>query len=406
MKLIASSFDANVDEAYSADSSIILRYRHLLQHHIAEEQNERIKELLKSTSLGEGARIVPFLTYRGVNILLLDETSLMHTHSIKSIDGCLAMAECSLRGWTRVAFESGGNTGAAFTAYGHAANLETFLFVPEENLSLLESTLFEHDFAHLISVANRRDVKKAAEEFHRRTGIPHIPRLEWRYHASRFRGAFILEYLLGHGPIDWFSQTISAAFGPIGIYQVLSAYASRLGELPRFLGVQQSANCPMYRAWKGNGAAPVELPQAEHPRLLSRVMYDTSPQTYGTLDDLGQLLARSSGNLTLVDHTQFREALERDLLGKPLLEHLDDKGIQIGTHDGQVIDPTGLIALVGTFSEIDRGTIQPGNKVLCSISSGVTDSDGRAAPEFRIASDVEAGVASYIGAFVTGTTGR
>ena len=290
MNVTVKSFDAYLDTTYSADSSLVLRYRHLLRHHETDEWNEKFKELLKSTSLREGARVVPLFTHRGVDILLLDETSLMRTHSIKSIDGCLAMAECAARGWNQVVFETGGNTGAAFTAYGHASDLETFLFIPEENVTLLCGSMFEPDTAHLISVADRRDVKTAAKEFHRRTSIPHIPQLEWRYHASRFRGMFILEYLLTHGPVQWLSQTISAAFGPIGIYQVLSAYKQQIGELPRFLGLQQSANCPMFRAWKGNGVAPFGPPLAERPRLLSRVMYDSTPQSYGTVEGLGQLL--------------------------------------------------------------------------------------------------------------------
>ncbi len=186
MNVTVKSFDAYLDTTYSADSSLVLRYRHLLRHHETDERNEKFKELLKSTSLREGARVVPLFTHRGVDILLLDETSLMRTHSIKSIDGCLAMAECAVRGWNQVVFETGGNTGAAFTAYGHASELETFLFIPEENVTLLCGRMFEPDTAHLISVADRRDVKTAAKEFHRRTSIPHIPQLEWRVSRLAF----------------------------------------------------------------------------------------------------------------------------------------------------------------------------------------------------------------------------
>jgi len=39
---------------------------------------------------------------------------------------------------SEVVFESGGNTGAALTEYGQKAGLETFLFIPEENVSLLD----------------------------------------------------------------------------------------------------------------------------------------------------------------------------------------------------------------------------------------------------------------------------
>ncbi len=59
-----------------------------------------------------------------------------------------------------------------------------------------------------------------------------------------------------------------------------------------------------------------------------------------------------------MDHRLFTDTLERDLEGKPLLGHLDDKCIHIRTQGGEIVDPTGLIALVGTIGEIDKGTIR------------------------------------------------
>jgi len=186
----------------------------------------------------------------------------------------------------------------------------------------------------------------------------------------------------------------------------LDAFKQHLGEPPRFLGVQQAGNCPMFRAWKGNGLAPGDPPQADGPGLLSRIMYDSSPQTYGTFDELRKLLSISCGDLTLVDRRLYRETLERNLEGKLLLDHLEDKGIFISTQNGQVVDPTGIIALVGVIKEIDRGTIQRGSRVLCSLSSGVSDADGGAEPEFRISSEVETGVAKFLESLVKGTIVR
>ena len=50
-----------------------------------------------------GSRLV--LKYKGVEIYLLDETSLMHTRTLKSIDGCVTIAKCKQAGLQRVVLE-------------------------------------------------------------------------------------------------------------------------------------------------------------------------------------------------------------------------------------------------------------------------------------------------------------
>ncbi len=215
--------DEVIDQAYSAETSVVCRYRHAFSSGSPEE-DAALKSALLDSSIREGARIFPLLTYRGVDLHVLDESSLMHTGTLKSIDGCLTAAKCRLRGYERVVFESGGNTGTALTEYGRKAGLETFCFVPEASVPLLDSRVFESETAHLIAVADASLVKEAAR----------------------------------HGGFDWLVQTISAAFGPIGIYGVLHGFEAGLDRIPRFLGIQQEANCPMYKAWTSDTRELVE----------------------------------------------------------------------------------------------------------------------------------------------------
>ena len=56
---------------------------------------------------------------------------------LKSTDGCITIAKCKSKGYERIVFESGANTGTALTEYGVHAGLETYFFLPEENLLLL-----------------------------------------------------------------------------------------------------------------------------------------------------------------------------------------------------------------------------------------------------------------------------
>ncbi len=374
-----------IDPVYDPERSVVCRYRNAFTFGSADEDAVYKKTLLE-TSIREGVRIFRLLTYRGVDIHILDESSLMHTGTLKSIDGCISAAKCKLRGYRRVVFESGGNTGAALTEYCGRAGLETFLFVPEENLSLLDSKAFESGRAHLLSVAEAGWVKKSAYLFQRLNGIQHIPEVAWRYEASRFRGCFILEHSTQNGDFDWIVQTISAAFGPIGIYSVLDGFKSSSGAVPRFLGVQQEANSPMYRAWKSGGGNldPGSPPPDVRGKLLTRVMYDVTPQTYGTFEDLKRLLTATGGDLTTINHPEFSGLLDYEANGKSLLDLLAENGVHIGTRNGDVVEKTGLISLAGAFKQIAGGRISRGSRILCCLTSGTRVADGNAKPEYRV----------------------
>ena len=389
MKLLAKNraeFHQRIDSTYAPDSSIVLRYGNAFQWGETAEEDSEYKKWLEKASIREGVRIFPLFTYKGVEIDILDETSLMHTKTLKSIDGCVTVAKCKLNGYQRVVFESGGNTGTALTQYGIRAGLETFMFIPEENLSLLNSRVFESAKAHLFSVEKPDLVKKAALFFVTQNGFRHIPERDWRYEASMFRGTFILEHLLKEDSFGWLTQTISAAFGPIGIYRVLKGFQKEIGQPPRFLGIQQDANSPLFTAWKKGKtvAEPAQINSTN--RLLARVMYDNHPQTYGTFEEFRNILSATGGDLTTVNHQEFTRFLEETYAGKNILDLLKEHGIDITVRGGEVIEKTGLISLAGTLKEIDRGRIAKGSKVLCCLTSGISEADGKAKPELRISS--------------------
>jgi threonine synthase len=307
----------------------------------------------------------------------------MQTKTLKSIDGCITVAKCKLNGYERVMFESGGNTGTALTQYGIRAGLETFMLIPEANLPLLNSGIFESKKAHLLSVKKPGLVKKAAHLLGRLNGFKQIPETNWRYEASMFRGFFILEYILEKENFSWLTQTISAAFGPIGIYRVLNHMSQEIGNLPKFLGIQQEVNCPMFKAWKSKeSTGPGELTSTSP--FLSKVMYDVKPQTYGTYEDLRNILIATGGDLTTVNYQEFNDFLEMSFDGKNILERLKEHGIKITLKGGEVIEKTGLISLAGASKEIARGRIARGSKILCALTSGISEADGKAEPELRL----------------------
>ncbi len=373
-----------IDRDVAARDSIVLRYRDAVRFESDEDKNARVKSLLSRTSLQEGLQIVPLMEYGGVSIDILDESSLMATGTLKSIDGCLAAARCLESGIDRCVFESGGNTGTALALYAGTAGLETYLFLPAENLDLLDSSVFDRPHTHLITVGDPGQVKPATHAFAELHDLVRIPKPGWRFQASKLIGCFLLEQAL-EGPFyDCMVQSISAAFGPIGIFQVLTDSLPAGTPLPRFIGIQQAANCPMYRAWRGEEPAAVGRPVRSTRKLLTRVMYDNAPQTYGTFESLRVLLNDTGGHLDTLDHREFAQGLDRRFQGRDLVAVLDEVGIAIGLREGEVLEKAGLIALLGTLKQIDAGKIQPGERTLVCLTGGTARPDGRVVPDCRI----------------------
>jgi hypothetical protein len=378
-----SRFEECIDTRYAPEQSVVLRYRKALRDGHTDEENARFWGWLEKTSILEGARIFPLMEYRSVRIDLMDETSRMHTHTLKSIDGCVTTAMCAMLGYEKVLFESGANTGMALTVYGNRAGLETFFFLPEENLPLVDRRIFKNKKAHLISVDHPGAVKRAARLFVKLCGAKHIPATPWRFMASQFRGCFVEEEVLKRGRYDWLTQSVSAAFGPIGIFKMLWKYERLAGRQPRFLGIQQEENCPMYRSWRSGDGVIRGVPVESTRNLLTRTMYDFAPHTYGTGKQFLELLRRTEGEMTTINRREFDAFLERRFDGLSMLEILRQNGIDIGP---EVVETTGIMGLAGTCKEIDRGTIPAGSRILACLTSGICTSDGKAEPERRLKS--------------------
>jgi hypothetical protein len=377
----STPFERAIDAAVDASDSVVRRYAPALQLPDEHEPEGRFRDLLRQCSIAEGIRWFPLCTYQGVALDVLDETSGMRTGTLKSIDGCVTLAACLARGYRRIVFETGGNTGAALTAYGQHAGVETFCVVPEENVSLLDSHLFAHTCARLIAVGDPAMVRPAAERLSARYGVPRVPQPTWRHLASRFRGSFVLEQLLRGERWTYFVQTISAAFGPIGIYDVLGEHDV---PVPTFIGVQQAENCAMFTAWQAGSPHIRTTPVRSTAALLTPVMYDARPQTYGTFEQLTGLLTRTGGRLTTLDQDAFERTLSDHPAGKDVLSRLAGRGVTIPRRDGRIVERTGLIAITGALQEIDSGRIAPGSRVLCALTSGAGTSDGRAVPDLVV----------------------
>ena len=246
----APSISLGIDPQTSAEQSVILR---LCRRHWPRPA-WRAKDLA-ATSQREGMRLVELASYRGVGIVLLDESTAMRTGTYKSLDGCISTALCRLQGIRRAVMSSGANGGIALTDYAARTGLETFFFCPASTLYKIGAGQFQRPQAHLIAVDGPdRRVKEAARQFAGLLELPIIPPLEWRMLSASCRGLFLAEQIQSRGRhISWFVQTVCAAYGPIGIYQTFRRLVAggqlEAGAVPRFLGVQQAGLSPLVDAW-------------------------------------------------------------------------------------------------------------------------------------------------------------
>jgi len=137
----------------------------------------------------------------------------------------------------------------------------------------------------------------------------------------------------------------------------------------------------MYRAWKPAAARRLDRGGDRQDRLLTRIMYDRSPDTHETWRDLHRLLLSTRGDLLTVNEEEFDALLRPSPEHVPVLESLQSRGVAISLRSGQVLDKAGMIALAGTLKAVDAGIIPAGGSVLCALTGGVSAADGRARPE-------------------------
>ncbi|MBM3860960.1 MAG: pyridoxal-phosphate dependent enzyme [Verrucomicrobia bacterium] len=356
-----------VDERYSADRSVALRYAPALLNGLE----------FTDISRQEGIRILDLGAWRGVNLKLLDESSLMASGTYKSLDGCLSTALCRKEGIRRVVFSSGANAGAALSLYGAATGLESFFFCPAGNLNKLDGAVFDRPGAHLIAVeGSDRRVKQAAKLAAERLGVPVIPTLEWRMLSAGCRGMFLAEQILRGEHFDWLVQSVCAGYGPIGIYRVFERLA--VPSAPKFLAVQQGGLCPIVNAWEQHRETLPPLADTEwHEKPIEPALYNVHPDH--TYPELYRLLQRWGGDALAVHQAEFEQ------FASEFLARVEAAGVTLTRVNGQIAERAGLLAGAGALKAIAGGRIPAGATVLCALTGGAGPAPSKpAVPERRI----------------------
>jgi threonine synthase len=363
-RLLSDSFEAN--------ESIVLRY----QKSIPTGPH---KDLLKRISMREGSRIFPLLSHKGVDVYILDETTHMMTGTFEALVAALSVADFVKNKRDTAIFSSGGNLGTALAAYCQHAGINAFSFNPLVNVPLIDGRWFG-DLVQLVAVRDTQRTRDAMllvrKMLQKRLGYdPLIPSTQSRMAAMRLRGFAVAEYMQREGiSFTAIAQTISAGFGPLGMYEVLR----RTKRAPAFLGIQQEANAYMYRRFKRRKTR-------DSSRLIVPTLFDKNPhKTFGTYPKVASLVQKTGGDILTINGREFSRYISSNVL-----KTLREGGIVHMKKGGVFVGRSGLMALAGILKAIDEGVIIKG-PVLSCMTDGTQRIAKRAKPWLVVKKDADA----------------
>jgi threonine synthase len=349
-----------LDEKYRPEDSVILRYHPSGLSRLTEQDLLRVH-------ISEGEKIFHLMRYRGIPIYILDETTLTETNTFEALLASVAIAHVKKSGRKKVIFSSGGNLGTALAAYAQNAGIDAYSFNPVENVNLLDGTVFRKKGVSLIGVRESQRIREIILAFRKKVKNalgydPLIPKPSWRSEAFGFRGLYISEFIATHD-IDFvtIAQTISAGFGPLGTFKtILNCSGAGSGKrVPAFLGVQQEANCYMFRRWTGKKVVDTSP-------LIVPTLFDRNPNaSFGTYQAVAALLKETNGSLVTINQGE----LERYIPGK-VMDRLVEKGVRHTARKGKILWRSGLMCLAGVMKAIDHGVINDGSALVC-MTDGV-----------------------------------
>ncbi|KUN03350.1 hypothetical protein AQI95_22810 [Streptomyces yokosukanensis] len=351
-------------EVFREDASVVLRYA---------EHVEGIGEAaLRRVSQREGARIVRLAPFEGVELDVLDLSTLSHTGTFKDWVACVATARALQTRTPVVAAQSSGNTANALACYTAHAGIRSVILYPPDSRRRIHPRLAAHPLVDLVEVdASEQRIKQILREAALAAGVPVLPSLADQYEGNKPRARFLDDAAreLGHG-WNWHVQALSSAYGPLGHYRGVEELGAAPG--PRLLGVQQEAVAPYAEALNGKGADP-SAPMLE-PTLFRRVLTDD------LVAEVRQVCADTGGAVRVLSNRRFLDGQWR------AVRLLEDAGVRVTlTPDGEPRERAGLYALCGALAAVEDGLVSPGDRVMVVHTGGSGPAAEPFVPEHTVA---------------------
>ena len=269
------------------------------------------------------------------------------TGSYKDRGAAVLLSKVKELGVEEVVEDSSGNAGAAIAAYSAKAGIDCTIYCPVSTSKGKLAQISMYGAKLKLIEGNRAATTQAVLEA-----------AETTYYASHNWNPFFLEgtktiaFEIAE-QLGW--QAPDHIICPIGFGSVFMGLHIGFGELhaqgiitkiPRLLGVQSAACCPVYKAYSEN-----------------RSQVERSPQTYETLaegitseapirgDTIMRALRETNGAVTIVDEGEI------------------ESGIKALASEGIYVEPTSAVIVKAFDKFVESGTISAGD-VTVSILTG------------------------------------
>lgn len=363
-----------INEEISTDQSIILRY--------AQGSQSIDYSLLKKVSLQEGARLCPIAEYKGVDLWLLDLSSVSQTHTFKASLGCITIAHCLKNNIGRIVLQSSGNTGNALAAYAIQHDLQMLLFYPEASRYKIDPALFDNKkiFAIECQVSEPK-LKQIVAYFSEKYSIELMPTYELQIEANKARAYYILEhYLKTKQWFDWHSQAISTGYGVFGMYHGFeelkkSGHFPKELDLPKLLAIQQASVQPYVQNILNQDDSVIQ------DKTISPTLFRTKPSDH-EIEKMRAIIALSKGQLKAITYDHYTSYKQQAI---ELLLSIDiNLGLKIIGGAATLVEETGLLSLVGSLIAINQGLIAQGSSLLVTFTGGAKNLTSQYAPKYTL----------------------
>jgi threonine synthase len=305
-------------------------------------------------SLGEGntplilSRVIAEMV--GLRYLFFKNESVNPTWSHKDRLHTVATSMAKVLGYSKTVASSTGNHGAAAAAYASAAGMDCVIFCPDQTSKLL------------LDLISNLGARVLITDWEGRSAL--IPEMVGRGHwyPALFFGA---DYVDCPNP-----------YGVEGYKTIAFEVHRQLGGIPDKIFLAAAAGDTLYGAWKGFGemkrlGASKKLPrvygcqpESAHSlkvsldKKLDHVVTMEEPKSIATstMESTAgvhalEAIRESKGGAVAVSDDQIREAME--LLGK----------------EGLCVEPSSAVSVAAVIQLARQGKINPGEKVVCVVTS-------------------------------------
>lgn len=348
--------------------SIVLHYASRMIPYIKEQ-------FLLQTTLEEQEKIVNTGFYRDthIQIFLYDMTTLNPSATFKDFLGCLTFAYCLQNNISCICAQSSGNTAMSFIHYARKnPNIKLIQFYLTANSYKINPAVIPDNVTLVEVNSTESEMKCLLKRFSEITDIPIMPNSQLQMDANKIRAYFLTDYSSqSEIYFNWYVQSISSAYGPIGLYQGFKDIEKQQ-TVPKFLAIQQEAVCPFARAL---GYIDEDDKKVE---IIEPTLFRTHPGEL--IDRVKNILETYGGKIRVLTNDDFQLYLNEaiDLLLK--------NNIKITkTMDGNILEKAGILALAATLHEINDengGAISAHQNVLVGITGGTAcPPTGKAKPK-------------------------